>query len=101
MDERPGREGTVRAGFRRCRKYMRDVSTIPLVTCIMPTCDRRRFVPHAVDCFLRQDYPNVELLIVDDGRDAVEDLVPARAGIRYMRMDRTLRIGAKRNEACA
>jgi glycosyltransferase involved in cell wall biosynthesis len=67
----------------------------------MPTCDRRRFVPHSIDCFLQQDYPNLELLIADDGRDAVEDLVPARADVRYLRMGRTARIGGKRNAACA
>src|SRR5262245_44137949 len=67
----------------------------------MPTCDRRRFVPHAIDCFLQQDYPSLELLIVDDGRDTVEDLVPADDRVRYLRLGRTLRIGAKRNAACA
>jgi glycosyltransferase involved in cell wall biosynthesis len=73
----------------------------PLVTCVMPTCDRRRFVPHAIDCFLQQDYPHLELLIADDGRDAVADLVPARSSIRYLRMDRSARIGGKRNAVCA
>src|SRR5207249_9398199 len=48
----------------------------PLVTCIMPTHNRRRFVPQAVRCFLRQDYPNLELLIVDDGSDQIADCVP-------------------------
>src|SRR5215213_9954665 len=28
----------------------------PLVTCIMPTYNRRSFVPQAIRCFLRQDY---------------------------------------------
>jgi hypothetical protein len=39
----------------------------PLVSCIMPTCDRLQFVPEAVRGFLKQDYPNLELVIVDDG----------------------------------
>src|SRR5262249_33545534 len=46
----------------------------PLVSCIMPTADRRRFAERAVEYFLRQDHPHRELVIVDDGRDAVEDL---------------------------
>jgi hypothetical protein len=71
-----------------------------LVTCIMPTADRRRFVPAAIEYFLRQDYPERELLIVDDGADAVEDLVPADPRVRYLRIEPGLTLGAKRNRAC-
>ena len=72
----------------------------PLVTCIMPTCDRKQFVPQAVRCFLRQDYPNAELLIVDDGRESIADCVPRHDRIRYIRLERKLTVGAKRNLAC-
>lgn len=72
----------------------------PLVTCIMPTADRRMFVPQAVRCFLRQDYPNAELLILDDGVDPVEDCVPSSVRVRYVRLGRKLSVGAKRNLAC-
>jgi glycosyltransferase involved in cell wall biosynthesis len=72
----------------------------PLVSCIMPTCNRRAFVPRAIDCFLRQDYPDRELIVVDDGRDPVGDLVPADGRIRYVRLERRLSVGAKRNLAC-
>jgi glycosyltransferase involved in cell wall biosynthesis len=34
-----------------------------LVTCIMPTADRCRFVPAAIEYFRRQDYPERELVI--------------------------------------
>lgn len=74
--------------------------SLPLVTCIMPTCDRRRFVPQAIRYFLRQDYPHKELLILDDGEDAIGDLVPEDARLRYVRLERRLSIGAKRNAAC-
>jgi glycosyltransferase involved in cell wall biosynthesis len=73
----------------------------PLVSCLMPTADRRRFVPHAIDLFLRQDYPARELVIVDDGRDAVQDLVPDDPRIRYVRAERSPTLGAKRNLACS
>jgi glycosyltransferase involved in cell wall biosynthesis len=73
----------------------------PFVTCIMPTRDRRRFVGHAIECFLQQDYPALELLVADDGIDAVEDLLPADPRIRYLRLDPIARIGTKRNAACA
>jgi O-antigen biosynthesis protein len=72
----------------------------PLVTCIMPTGDRRMFVPQAVRSFLRQDYPNAELLVLDDGVDSVEDCVPQSERVRYLRLKRKLSVGAKRNLAC-
>ena len=74
--------------------------TAPLITCIMPTRDRRRFVGQAVWYFLRQDYPARELLVVDDGEDPVEISMPADDRIRYVRLDRRLSVGAKRNLAC-
>ena len=72
----------------------------PLVSCIMPTYNRRRFVPNAIEDFLRQDFPNTELVIVDDGADAVGDLVPADPRIRYVRLSCRATVGAKRNLAC-
>jgi glycosyltransferase involved in cell wall biosynthesis len=76
------------------------VTAEPLVTCIMPTHNRRSFIPQAIRCFLRQDYSNLELLVVDDGTEPVNDLVPANDRIRYVRFDQKLTIGAKRNLAC-
>ena len=72
----------------------------PLVSCIMPTCNRRRFVPLAIDYFRRQDYEPKELLILDDGADPVSDLVPPDRQIRYFRLESRLSVGAKRNLAC-
>jgi O-antigen biosynthesis protein len=72
----------------------------PLVTCIMPTHNRRSFVPQAIRCFLRQDYSNLELLVLDDGTDPIGDLIPNSDRIRYVRFEQKLTIGAKRNLAC-
>jgi len=72
----------------------------PLVSCIMPTYNRRAFVERAIAYFLRQDYPNKELIIVDDGTDAIDDLVPADQHFRYFRMSEKTTTGAKRNLAC-
>lgn len=66
----------------------------------MPTYNRRRFVPQAIEYFLRQDYSDKELLIVDDGEESVEDLALAHRHIRYMRQARRQSVGAKRNVAC-
>ena len=73
----------------------------PLVSCIMPTFNRRGFVPLAVKNFLAQDYPHKELIVVDDGDDAVGDLVRGLTGVRYERLAGRASIGAKRNVACA
>jgi O-antigen biosynthesis protein len=75
-------------------------AAVPLVTCIMPTFDRRSFVPQAVRYFLRQDYPDKELVIVDDGPEPVSDLLPADSRIIYHRLDARTVLGTKRNLAC-
>ncbi|MCI0526530.1 MAG: glycosyltransferase, partial [Nitrospira sp.] len=71
----------------------------PLISCIMPTYNRRPFVPQAIKYFLRQDYPNKELIILDDGTDKVRDLVPDLPEIRYMALPQKLTVGEKRNQA--
>jgi len=71
-----------------------------LVSCVMPTFDRRPFVPDAIENFLLQTYADRELVIVDDGTDPVRDLVPDDPRIRYLRLDERLSTGAKRNVAC-
>ncbi|MCB9267667.1 MAG: glycosyltransferase [Lewinellaceae bacterium] len=66
----------------------------------MPTYNRRAFVPHAIRYFLRQDYEPKELIIVDDGSDPVEDLIPDAENIHYLRLGRKITLGAKLNLAC-
>lgn len=73
----------------------------PLVSCIMLTRDRRRFANQAIWYFLRQDYPTHELIIVDDGRDPINDLIPSDNRIRYIRLDAATPIGTKLNLACS
>lgn len=48
----------------------------PLVSCIMPTADRQKYIPFAVDYFLSQDYQNAELVIIDDGLEPILPLLP-------------------------
>jgi glycosyltransferase involved in cell wall biosynthesis len=72
-----------------------------LVTCIMPTCNRRDWVPRSIECFLAQDYAERELLIVDDGERPVADVVPQDPRIQYRRLPGKSLIGTKRNLACS
>jgi glycosyltransferase involved in cell wall biosynthesis len=76
------------------------VAADPRVSCIMPTSNRRSFVPQAIRCFLRQDYANLELLVIDDGPQSSRDCVPESERIRYLRLDQKMTLGAKRNFAC-
>jgi glycosyltransferase involved in cell wall biosynthesis len=71
----------------------------PLVSCIMPTRNRRPFVPKAIEYFLRQDYPHSELVILDDGDDRIADLIPDVPAVRYIALSQRLRLGPKRNAA--
>jgi len=72
----------------------------PPVTCIMPTANRRPYVPHAIQYFLRQSNQNAELLILVDGHDPVQDLVPHHERIRYIKLKPGHNVGQKRNLAC-
>lgn len=71
----------------------------PLVSCIMPTRNRRRWAGQAIAYYARQDYPHRELIVVDDGEDPIEDVVPERPDIRYVRLSHRHTVGAKRNLA--
>ena len=71
-----------------------------MVSCILPTHNRRAFLPLALEYFRQQDYSDRELIVIDDGSDNVQDLIPADSRIRYFRLDRRQSVGAKRNLAC-
>jgi glycosyltransferase involved in cell wall biosynthesis len=86
--------------IRSRRATMGRATTTPLVSCIMPTHNRRPFVGQAIAYFLRQDYPAKELVVIDDGDDPIADLIPGHDSIRYRRLDRRVVLGAKRNLAC-
>jgi glycosyltransferase involved in cell wall biosynthesis len=73
----------------------------PLISCICVTRDRRHFIGAAIDSFLSQDWPNKELVIVDDGNDAIADMCANVPNSRYTRLRGTHKIGSKRNLGCA
>jgi glycosyltransferase involved in cell wall biosynthesis len=76
------------------------VSGGPLVSCVMPTRDRRNYAAQAIQYFLRQDYHPKELVILDDGRHPISDLVPGDPRVRYVRLPSAVPAGAKRNMGC-
>ena len=74
--------------------------TISVVT---PTYNRRVFIPILIEIYKSQTFPKeqTEWIILDDGRDKVEDLFIEASNIipniRYLYSDEKMRIGAKRN----
>ncbi|MBB6270425.1 glycosyltransferase involved in cell wall biosynthesis [Pedobacter cryoconitis] len=73
---------------------------LPLVSCIMPTANREKFMPFAINYFMSQNYRNKELVIIDDGKESVAHLIPEHPSIRYFYTDPIGTIGLKRNYAC-
>jgi glycosyltransferase involved in cell wall biosynthesis len=68
----------------------------------MPTANRRRFIPTTLHLFLAQDYEDKELVIIDDGTDPINDLIPkSHPNITYLReKPNRLSLGEKRNLGC-
>ena len=71
---------------------------MPLVTAVCLTADRREFMRGAIACFLAQDYPHKELVVVDDGCDRVGDLCQGVPNCHYLALNgEKQKIGVKRN----
>lgn len=74
-----------------------------IVSVVTPTYNRRAFIPALIEIYKNQTYPKeqTEWIILDDGRDRVEDLFQEAAkaipNLRYISHPEKLRIGAKRN----
>jgi O-antigen biosynthesis protein len=65
----------------------------------MPTGGRADFAVHAALLFLRQDYDNRELVILDDGNDGLKRRLPQDRRITYKRTHAGQSIGDKRCSA--
>lgn len=71
-----------------------------LVSCILPTKNRAAFIPFAIQCYQSQTYPTKELVILDNGNDGTETLIPNDPTIRYAKVPGKLTTGDMRN-VCA
>ena len=84
-------------------KQSQENSDQPFVSVITPTYNRRRFIPHLIQCYKQQTYPldRMEWIILDDGQEKVKDFFDTAAkyipNIRYISSDEKKTIGAKRN----
>ena len=76
--------------------------SLPKVSIITVTKNRRAFIPLAKYCVLAQSYPEdkIEWVIVDDGTDQIKDLVSDLPNVTYVLCEEReggWTIGAKRN----
>jgi hypothetical protein len=53
------------------------VTELPLVTILIPTYNRREYLKSVLECVAAQTYPRIEAIVVNDGGEAVEDIVAA------------------------
>jgi glycosyltransferase involved in cell wall biosynthesis len=60
----------------------------PLVSILIPTFNRRRYVGHALASALRQTYPNIEVIVVNDGGEDISDIVQSFTDTRIVFIDR-------------
>lgn len=79
---------------------------MPLVSCLMPTYNKgpkgQWLVEDAIECFLRQDYPNKELVIVNDTPGQPIRLVQEYKGVIVANLPvRCRTLGEKRNVCAA
>lgn len=72
----------------------------PLVSVIIPTCNRLASVRTALDSIVGQTHPNLEIIIVNDGEVDLQELVNAyrpQRPVTYVVHDRNRGTGASRN----
>ena len=69
----------------------------PLVSVIVPTWRRHDYLPLIHNCFRRQTYKNLELLILDDTETPTPHFADAPPNIRYTHTPTRQPIGTKRN----
>jgi glycosyltransferase involved in cell wall biosynthesis len=69
----------------------------PLISCILPTCNRRAFFAQAIQYYVAQDHTRSELIVVDDGDIGVEDICQGLPNLTYIRLSERTPTGRKLN----
>ena len=69
----------------------------PLVSCVLVTKDRPAFCRQALRCFSAQDYPDKEIIVVDDGAASIEALCAGVPNLTYIRLTAAAPTGTKLN----
>ena len=76
-----------------------DKSELPFVSICTPTFNRRPFIRNLIKCVDNQTYPKerMEWVIIDDGTDAIEDMVSQHPLVSYFKFNKKMSLGRKRN----
>jgi glycosyltransferase involved in cell wall biosynthesis len=69
----------------------------PRVSCVLATGNRLSFTRQAIRYFLRQTLDDSELIVVDDGAEAAEDLCGGLCRVTYVRLTAPTLLGTKLN----
>ena len=80
-------------------KDMMDDDSLPTVSIITPTFNRRHFYKLTINTFLNIRYPKdkLEWIIVDDGTEEIEDTLIGIPNVKYIKLPEKMSIGQKRN----
>ena len=73
------------------------IELMPLVSCVLATRNRPRFLRQAAKYFQHQSLASSELIIVDDSDADVQPCVPRSPAIQYIRLRERASIGTKLN----
>lgn len=81
-----------------------DTDKTPKVNVIITTYNRERYLEQVIDSILQQDYPNIELIVIDDNsKDGTHSLMERKyadaANVIYMRNDKNEGPGTNRLKA--
>jgi len=73
----------------------------PLVSILVPTYNRRNFLPTAINSLLTQSYKNIEVIVVNDAGEDVSDIIKQfdDKRIKYFVNEKNLDLAGTRNVA--
>src|SRR5579872_74821 len=68
-----------------------------LISTVITTKNRAHLLPRAIESVLAQDYPEIELIVVDDGSDTPVQLNVQDKRVRLIRNEKSVGLSAARN----